>query len=70
MEQNDRIVFVTMSSSESCTNIAPHYLRLDPEMSFEAPVSLFIKDEESGLDAVSIRKLTSYYGSALKSLSE
>ncbi|MEA4977913.1 MAG: hypothetical protein VB016_05140 [Methanomassiliicoccaceae archaeon] len=69
MEQNDRIVFVTMSGSESCTNFATYCLRFAPEISFEAPISSFIK-EESGVDDATIHKLASYYSSTLKSLSE
>jgi len=70
MEQNDRIVFVTMSGSESCTNSVPYCIRFAPEISFEAPISSFMKEEDSGVDDATIHKLASYYSSTLKSLSE
>jgi hypothetical protein len=70
MDQSERIVFVTMGSCESHTNVAPFCLRFGPETSFEAPITSLIKEEYSGVDDATIHKLASYYSSTLKSLSE
>lgn len=59
-----------MSGCGSSTNVVPATMIFGPEMSFQAPISSFVKGEESDMDDDTIHQLASYYGPTLKSLSE
>jgi len=70
MEQNERIVYVTMNGCESSASISSNYMHFGLETSFEAPLYSFYNKDESNVSEATIHKLSSYYSSTLKSLSE